>query len=78
MAIITNSNNNDDKDIDKVINEPAKKKVRGGKDTYYPAGMDDDSIEEKRDKEREQMKQEYKRMRQEKVRGENSYKQKGG
>ena len=32
--------------------------------------MDDDSIEEKRDKEREQMKQEYKRMRQEKVRGE--------
>jgi hypothetical protein len=47
MAITRNSNNNDDKEIDKVINEPAKKKVRGGKDTYYPAGMDDDSIEEK-------------------------------
>jgi hypothetical protein len=31
MVITKNSNNNDDKDIDKVINEPAKKKVRGGK-----------------------------------------------
>ena len=31
MATTRNSNNNDDKDIDKVVNEPAKKKVRGGK-----------------------------------------------